>query len=143
MAKPLRKLPTPKPRERSRHRPGLQVPPGAGVKTIEIGSVGDLVRQFMELREDGFWSFRGQRREEWALGLHPGRRESATDVCLKQFKKRCMEFQRPDYIAEHDEWRWLHAALFPDAEGVAKFINSEWRDIAISFHDELHSLTEE
>jgi hypothetical protein len=29
-----------------------------------------------------------------------------------------------------------HASLFPDADGVARFINDEWEDIALSFMDE-------
>ncbi len=72
---------------------------------IDIGSVGDLVHEFMRLRTEGFWSFRGQRREEWHLGLHSARKDAAADVCLKQFKKRCKEFPRPDYIDEDDDRR--------------------------------------
>jgi hypothetical protein len=77
---------------------------------LEIGSADELVRKFMELRAEGFWSFRGQRRQEWHLGLHLSGRDATADVCLKQFKKRCMEFPRPDYIDENDNWRWLFYA---------------------------------
>lgn len=79
-------------------------------KQVDIGSAGDLVHEFMKLRAEGFWSFRGQRREDWNLGLHLSRKDAAADVCLKQFKKRCMEFPRPDYIDEDDNWRWLFYA---------------------------------
>ena len=30
-----------------------------------------------------------------------------------------------------------HAALFPDADGVAQFINNEWKDIALSYKNKL------
>jgi hypothetical protein len=30
-----------------------------------------------------------------------------------------------------------HASLFPDADGVAKFVNEEWPDIAVSFRPQL------
>ena len=76
----------------------------------DIGSVGGLVHEFMRLREGGFWSFRGQRQADWNLGLHEARKDPAADICLKQFKKRCMEFSRPDYIDEADDWRWLFYA---------------------------------
>ena len=35
-----------------------------------------------------------------------------------------------------------HASLFPDADGVAKFINTEWKPIAVSFRNELESENE-
>jgi hypothetical protein len=69
------------------------------------------MNEMLKLRDDGFWSFRGQRRQEWNLGLHDTPEDlTLVDECLKQFRKRCMEFPRPDYLDEDPKWRWLFYA---------------------------------
>jgi len=75
-----------------------------------IGSVDKLVAKFMKLRADDFWSFRGQRNEQWHLGLHGSQRDPINAVRLLHFQKRCMEFRKIDYVDEDDEWRWLFYA---------------------------------
>ena len=76
-----------------------------------IGSLDSLIKELLDLRDAGFWSFRGQRKENgWHLGLQNISDHSDHSLCLKQFKKRCMEFSRLDYIDESDEWRWLFYA---------------------------------
>jgi len=77
----------------------------------EIGDLCKLMHELMELREHGFWSFRGQRNEKYPLGLHhlPDD-ERLLPIYLNQFKKRCIEFPKPDYIDEFDSWRWLFFA---------------------------------
>jgi hypothetical protein len=78
------------------------------VKTVD--SIGAAITELLELRANGRWSFRGQRKEAWHLGLHHLPDDNRLPVCLSQFKKRCMEFPRPDYADEWDTWRWLFYA---------------------------------
>lgn len=77
---------------------------------VEISSAGQAIEAMLDLRKGAFWSFRGQRRRHWHVGLHDKLPDDRLDLCLKQFRKRCMEFSRPDYIGEDDEWRWLFFA---------------------------------
>lgn len=80
-------------------------------QTKTIGSLDELIKEFVHLRNKEFWSFRGQRNEQWNLGLHNLPEDGKfSSVCLMQFKKRCMEFSRPDYLDECDDWRWLFYA---------------------------------
>jgi len=83
-------------------------------ETIEIGDIGSLLDIFMSLRQQEFWSFRGQRNELWNLGIgHRFTSEETEEdlvIYLQQFRKRCMEFPRPHFIEEFDEWRWLFYA---------------------------------
>ena len=78
--------------------------------TKRVDRVDTAIRMFLNLRDRGFWSFRGQRKERWELGLHHPPHDERFDVCLKQFEKRCMEFPRPDYVDDADPWRWLFYA---------------------------------
>lgn len=73
--------------------------------------MNNAIEEFMNLRDQGFWSFRGQRKKEWNLGLHDLPTDSSKlEISMMQFKKRCMEFPKQDYIEEYDEWRWLFFA---------------------------------
>lgn len=84
----------------------------------DIGDLPKLIAEFMHLRDQGFWSFRGQRNETWPLGPHQlggdeSRRPEVFDnlhASFQNFKKRCMEFPQPDYLNEKNEWRWLFYA---------------------------------
>jgi len=64
----------------------------------------------MRLRSRGFWSFRGQRKQEWDLGLHDPAVRNRLDANLEQFKKRCMEFRYLDFLKTEDTWAWLFYA---------------------------------
>jgi FRG domain len=65
----------------------------------------------LELRNNGFWSFRGQRNEKWQLGLHRAEDKESMSEYREQFKKRCNELERPPfYESEYEEWRWLFFA---------------------------------
>lgn len=64
----------------------------------------------LELREEDFWSFRGQRSASWHVGLHGIDSVDGLDDYLEQFKRRCMEFPPPQHIEESDKWRWLFFA---------------------------------
>lgn len=88
-------------------------------RKIEVRTADSLesaVAHCMALRMTGYWSFRGQRRHEWFAEPHTG----ATSLLhlhgtLENFKARCMEFPRPDYIEDTEnprirEWRWLFYA---------------------------------
>ena len=79
-------------------------------ETKTIGTLESLIEELLCLRKQGFWSFRGQRNHEWDLGLHDMPDDDKLAVCLKQFKKRCMEFPRPDYVDDKKDWRWLFYA---------------------------------
>ena len=72
----------------------------------------EAIRLLMELRDGGFWSFRGQRLHTWDLGIHHP--DNLTESDLKrgfaQFRKRCLEFSKPAYIDENHKWRWLFYA---------------------------------
>jgi hypothetical protein len=70
----------------------------------------------MELRREGYWSFRGQRDHSWLAEPHlKNYKEGDLRKKLQNFKARCMEFPRPDYIEDTNsqnikEWRWLFYA---------------------------------
>jgi hypothetical protein len=64
----------------------------------------------LELRKDHFWSFRGQRKREFHVGLHGLPSSLELDDRLQHFRTRCMEFPPPHHIAEWDTWRWLFFA---------------------------------
>lgn len=64
----------------------------------------------LKLREDDFWSFRGQRSASWHIGLHGIQSVNELDDYLRQFKRRCMEFPPPHHIEESNQWRWLFLA---------------------------------
>jgi hypothetical protein len=76
----------------------------------EVLSLAGAIEEFMALRQQGFWSFRGQRLKEWDLGLHGINADAPIHDYLRQFQRRCMEFPRPNYIEEFDHWRWLFYA---------------------------------
>ena len=70
----------------------------------------------LDLRKDHFWSFRGQRKAAWGVGLHapasfeaPDHQNTIKEIDdhLRQFQLRCMQFPPPHHIAEWDRWRWL------------------------------------
>lgn len=82
----------------------------------EVRSFNEALNLCMELREQKYWSFRGQRNEEWPAAPHP---QNINLYSLYKdfdnFKARCMEFPRPDYIEDTSnpiikEWRWLFYA---------------------------------
>jgi hypothetical protein len=74
------------------------------------GTLQEVVARCLELREEGFWSFRGQRKEHWNLGLHHTPNTSWLDDHLRQFTRRCMETISSPYLPETDPWRWLFFA---------------------------------
>ncbi len=78
----------------------------------EASSWHEAIATLMELREGGFWSFRGQRDHNWHLGLHHPRNTTEADLRkgFAQFRKRCLEFNKPTYVDEHHKWRWLFFA---------------------------------
>ena len=75
-----------------------------------VESIDSLISELLELDRSDVWLYRGQRRSEWLLGLHDLPSESLLRSRLIQFKKRCMEFKKPDYTSEEDHWRWLFYA---------------------------------
>jgi hypothetical protein len=82
-------------------------------KTFETGSAADLVSALkicLDLRAEGFWSFRGQRNSAWDLGLHGDEELEDLDRYFDEFRRRCMEFPPPHYIEEQKQWRWLFFA---------------------------------
>lgn len=67
------------------------------------------------LRDHDYWSFRGQRNHAWRPGPHIGMNIDDLQKNFQNFKARCMEFPRPDYIEDTNsdeikEWRWLFYA---------------------------------
>jgi hypothetical protein len=79
-------------------------------ETVEITSLNNAIEEFMKLCDHGFWSFRGQRKEWWHLGIHHSFDNHVLKNNLSQFKKRCMEFPEQAHIGESDELRWLFFA---------------------------------
>lgn len=86
------------------------------IKVIKENSFEKVLSQCMELRKEKYWSFRGQRNHEWFAEPHGGNMTTA-DLAknIRNFKARCMEFPRPDYIEDTNsqeikEWRWLFYA---------------------------------
>jgi hypothetical protein len=79
-------------------------------KSENFGSLSEVLSRCLNLREDGFWSFRGQRKEDWNLGLHGYGATRWLDEHVHQFKKRCMEIISPPHVHENDPWRWLFFA---------------------------------
>lgn len=84
----------------------------AKVDVKQACSLDEAIRILMELRDGGFWSFRGQRLHTWPLGLHHPRDFTESDLQkgFAQFRRRCLEFEKPPYIDEHHKWRWLFYA---------------------------------
>jgi len=64
----------------------------------------------LKLREEDFWSFRGQRSASWHVGLHGIESVHGLDDQLEQFKRRCMELPPQQHLEESDKWRWLFFA---------------------------------
>lgn len=64
----------------------------------------------LDLRDEGFWSFRGQRNRQWHLGLHGDDRLDHIDLYIDEFRRRCKEFPPPHYIDGREQWRWLFFA---------------------------------
>jgi len=85
---------------------------------VEVGNIVSYIDLTMKLRAytikaQEFWSFRGQRNESWSLGLEykfKDKKEIDVDQAMAQFKKRCKEFKKPDYISENESWNWLFFA---------------------------------
>lgn len=77
-----------------------------------VATWDDALRLLMDLRDNEFFSFRGQNSHNWKLGIHhpPAVTESDLQDGFTQFRKRCMEFPKPDYIDEGQDWRWLFFA---------------------------------
>jgi hypothetical protein len=79
-------------------------------------SMESVLSHCMELRKKGYWSFRGQRNHEWFAEPHIGSvNTSYLAKTMQNFRARCMEFPRPDYIEDTNnkqikEWRWLFYA---------------------------------
>lgn len=74
----------------------------------KANSLEGALKVLLDLRAQEFWSFRGQRNQDWSLGLHkPG---ATLETGLKQFQKRCLEFPRQEHVSETDQWRWLFYA---------------------------------
>jgi hypothetical protein len=81
------------------------------VKIInKCDNLQSIVDCCMKLRENSFWSFRGQRKKEWDVKLHHGKDVKSIMISFNNFKDRCKEFSQPNYIKEHDDWRWLFYA---------------------------------
>lgn len=82
------------------------------IKIEKATSWHEAIKKLMDLRESGFWSFRGQRDHSWQLGLHHPVNFTENDLRkgFMQFRKRCLEFTKPTYIDEHHKWRWLFFA---------------------------------
>lgn len=78
-------------------------------QTKQARSLEEALKICLSLRERGFWSFRGQRKGEWHVGLH-NCDPTKLDDYRKQFFRRCMEFPPPDHIGEEQAWRWLFFA---------------------------------
>ena len=74
------------------------------------GTLMEALDLCLELRKTGFWSFRGQRKEHWSLGLHHPQTSQWLDDHLREFKRRCLEVSYSPYIREEDSWRWLFFA---------------------------------
>lgn len=79
-------------------------------------SLEGVLKICMELRWEGYWSFRGQRDHSWLAEPHlKNYKEGDLWEKMRNFKSRCMEFPRPDYIEDTNsqyikEWRWLFYA---------------------------------
>jgi FRG domain len=81
--------------------------------TFELQHAEDLVSALkicLDLRSDGFWSFRGQRDPTWPLRLHGEEEVDDLDKLFNEFRRRCMEFPPPHFVEEEREWRWLFFA---------------------------------
>lgn len=81
-------------------------------KTIEVNSAVDAIKVVLELRDSGFYSFRGHRDANWKLGPHdlPGNGEfTILDENRKQFVKRCKEFSHFT-LDEDNFWKTLFYA---------------------------------
>lgn len=82
-------------------------------KPFEQRTADDLLSALeicLKLRDEGFWSFRGQRDSGWHLGLHGDDRLDRIDMYIDEFRRRCKEFPPPHYIDERETWRWLFFA---------------------------------
>ncbi len=82
-------------------------------RPFETRCATDLVSALkicLDLRKEGFWSFRGQRNSAWDLGLHGDERLDHLDLYFEEFRRRCKEFPPPHYIDEREQWRWLFFA---------------------------------
>ncbi|UCF06573.1 MAG: FRG domain-containing protein [bacterium] len=76
-------------------------------ETREVATFGALADGLLELDGGQLWSFRGQRKDIWPLGVHDlPASDRVLQTRMKIFKRRCMEFSKPDYISEEDHWRW-------------------------------------
>jgi hypothetical protein len=63
--------------------------------TIKANSTSDAIEKLLELRSQGFWSFRGHRNHNWLLGPHHLPENGNFDILddnRRQFVKRCREF---------------------------------------------------
>lgn len=85
---------------------------------VVVGDIASYIDLTMKLRAhtietQEFWSFRGQREESWSLGLEYkfiDKKEVDVDQSIEQFKKRCKEFNKPEYISDNEKWNWLFFA---------------------------------
>ncbi len=78
-------------------------------KTEKMNNLSEIISRCLQLRDEGFWSFRGHRNQNWDLGLH-NYKETNIYRNFEQFRKRCLSFPLPDNIDEKDDWRWLFYA---------------------------------
>lgn len=81
-------------------------------KTECVSSTSAAIAKLLELRDRGFYSFRGHRNHEWALGPHGLPAEGNHEVLednRKQFVKRCKQFTNFQ-LNENDFWESLFFA---------------------------------
>ena len=77
-------------------------------ETEYISDLTELIKYLMELRENDFWSFRGQRSDSWSLGVgHKLLKGGNYEENLYHFRKRCMAFRLPDMPPMEYHWDWL------------------------------------
>jgi len=83
----------------------------------------DIIKKILPAEKDQnknqFWSFRGQKDEEWSLSVSPHKENSGKHIFyeewFKQYKKRMAALRgEPDYIKKDDDWNWLFYAKHHD-----------------------------
>ncbi len=81
------------------------------IKVVQLNDLQSIINYCMSLRENDYWSFRGQRSKQWDVELHPkGLKLKSIFELFHKFKDRCKEFPQPNYLHEDNNWRWLFYA---------------------------------
>ena len=81
------------------------------ITTVKLSGLQSIIDFCMDLRENNYWAFRGQRNKNWDVELHNGDKKFKSEMeSFYKFKDRCKEFPKPDYLHEDDNWRWLFYA---------------------------------